>query len=215
MAPTPWAILNPDIQAGVIEFINATSDRICALVGAAVVDEALRQALSYRLRDCSTREKVIEHTGSLGEFGAKAQVGYLLYMYERDEYSALRGIGEVRNLFAHRLLVSDFDDKDEKLAAAFERFKLHGTYKKLPLPFSKGDSEYDVPPTTKRRDIFITNIQILLVILMRDLSAHLPNSNVPAPLPKPSVPPSEPSPSPETRAQGQAPIARNATELDR
>ena len=81
----------------------------------------------------------------LGDFSAKIHLGYLLLMYDNDEYSALRSIAEIRNVFAHRLNISSFEAKNEKLAASFGGLKLHEKHKMFLAPFWDGHIESAVP----------------------------------------------------------------------
>jgi len=178
--PTPWAILNPDIMSGVKEFTESSSHRVCALVGGAVVEEALLQSLILRTRTSSIQELMFNPGRPLGDFFAKINLGYLLNMYEANEQSALVGIAEIRNLFAHRLTISSFDGVDEKIATSFTRLKLHEKYKSFPSPFWDGNIEYVIPECKTRREVFTTNVQVLLFLLMRDMRVHLAGTNVPA-----------------------------------
>lgn len=179
-----WAILNKDIQAGVYEFSESKSDRVSAIMGGAVVEEALLQALSLRLRESSVQELMFNPGRPLGDFFAKINLGYLLLMYETDTHSALIGIAEIRNAFAHQLTISSFDSDTKKIIDAFSRLKLHSKYKKYPAPFWGGDSDYLVEECKSKQDIFRINIKILLFLLMRDHYVHIPHSNVGVPLPK-------------------------------
>jgi hypothetical protein len=129
-----WAMLNDDIRIGAKEITDSSSDRVVAIMGAALVEEALRQALSARLRKGSTQDKMLKPGGALGEFFAKINLGYLLLMYDTHTQSALIGIAEIRNLFAHKLNISSFDADTRSLIDGFGKLKLHTNYTQYPSP---------------------------------------------------------------------------------
>jgi hypothetical protein len=179
-----WAILNPAVSAAVDEFSKSPSDRVAAILGSALVEESLLRSLELRFRQSSVKEVMFKPGGTLGDFFAKINLGYLLYMYERPAHSALLGIAGIRNVFAHQLSISRFDAEDAKLREGFERLSLHSQYKMYPAPFWDGDTEYSVEACNTRREIFVTNIKILLILLMRDMHVHVHHGNTPIPLPK-------------------------------
>jgi hypothetical protein len=179
-----WAFLNREMRLAVTEFTQLKSDRIAAVLGAAVVEQALLQALSTRLRDSSVQETMFKPGGAFGDFFAKINLGYLLHMYESPAQSAMHGLAQIRNVFAHQLAVSSFKADLKPLNEGFDRLKLHTRYKKYPAPFWDGDTDNPVGECKDRREVFITNIKLLLFLLMRDLYVHLPHSNVAVALPK-------------------------------
>jgi hypothetical protein len=178
-----WALLNEGIRAGVAELTASDSDRVIALLGGAIVEEQLLQSIHLRLRHSAVQQIVFKPTGALGGFTPKIDLGYLLHMYEKPERTALIGIAEIRNVFAHKLTIPSFETKDNGLDRGLEKLTLHLRYAKYPAPFWQGDSEYDVEKPTNKRETLITNIKILLVLLMRDMYLHQPYTNLPVPLP--------------------------------
>lgn len=172
-----WAILNDTIMAGVNEFVDHQSERVVAILGGSVAEEALARAMYTRFRVSSMRDEVFKDRGALGAFRSKIEIAYLLGMYEKPARLALVGISEIRNFFAHGLTVRSFDTSDKGLDDSFAKLTLHGLYRKYPSPFWSGDSAHEVETTPDRRSLFIVNLKLLLVLLMRDMAMHQPNSN--------------------------------------
>lgn len=177
-----WAVLNQQVMDAVSEFADSPSDRVCAIVGAAMVDEHLLRALEYRLRPSKVRDQFFSPNRASGSFFAKTQLAYLLGACDKPALQALQGIANIRNQFAHRLAMKSFDDAS--LQADLKTLTLHTVYKRYPDPFHDGDTSMEVEAASTNRDRFIINIRLLLVLLLRDLRLHLPNSNQFQPLPK-------------------------------
>jgi hypothetical protein len=181
-----WVLFGKDMKDAkdaVDEFADNKSARVVAILGSSTLDEMLRRALAYRFIESSVADDVFKPAGgALGTMHAKIQIGYLLGMYGKPERKALVGISEIRNRFAHKLTVHTFED--EALKDGFDKLELHNHYSKFPDPFQEGDSEHLVEPPKDRRATFITNLQLLLVILMRDYQRHFAHSNYAKPIGK-------------------------------
>jgi hypothetical protein len=72
------------------------------------------------------------------------------------------------------LPILSFDHADLQVHIA--KLSLHTVYQRYPHPFHEGDS-IEVEPCPTNRDRFIVNARVLLVLFMRDMRLHLPNSN--------------------------------------
>lgn len=184
-----WAVINEDIRKAIAEFADSPSDRVCAVVGAAIVENALFGALELRLRadDPSERtfrpkKRFFAPSGPAGSLNAKIQLGYLLGMYDKTAVRALEAIASIRNLFAHKLSIVSFEEDDKLLKEGLENLKLHAAYKWYPHPLYEGDSNFEVEVPRNARDRFVINAKVLLVLFMRDHTMHLPFSNQFAPL---------------------------------
>src|SRR5258708_24038186 len=98
-----WAILNQDHNDALKEIVDTQSDRVSAILGAAMLDDSLRHAMEHRFRKSTLNERIFGVSGTLGNTAAKIELAYLLYMVEKPMLIAMEGISEIRNLFAHSL----------------------------------------------------------------------------------------------------------------
>jgi hypothetical protein len=103
------------------EYSNLPS-RELVIVCAAVVDVALAELISLRLRnDNKEIEEFIGANGDgrapIGSFGAKIQLAYLLNIITKSDAEILRTIKNLRNIFAHRVKV------DFKVAIVIKQLK--------------------------------------------------------------------------------------------
>lgn len=85
------------------EEFRAESDRAAAILGAALLDECLRQLLASFLVDDSTKVDKLLIAGPLGTFWSRRLAAYCLGLIGEDEYHDLEIIGQIRNDFAHDL----------------------------------------------------------------------------------------------------------------
>jgi hypothetical protein len=175
-----WAVINEEIKDAVAEFADSPSDRVCAIVGVAMIEETLRRSLELRLRASGLVERLFSPNRATGTYAAKVDLGYLLGMYEKEVHGTLEKMGAIRNAFAHRLSIKSFDHA--ALRDNWSTLTLHTAYKRYPHPFHAGES-IEVEPCTTKRECFIINARIIMVLLMRDMRLHSPNSNLPQPLP--------------------------------
>jgi hypothetical protein len=190
-----WAVLNEDAIPAIRELLESQSDRVVAVVGASLADEHVRRALEWRLRaKTEKKDKILERmfgpNGPLGGFANRTDLAYLLYAIGKPLHLALRGIAKIRNVFAHELAISSFDNPDAQLAKGFRMLKLHEGRAHYPSPSWRGDTTDALDPVSTRREAFKVNLRIALALLDRDMSSHLPYTNTAAPMPGP--PPGEP-----------------------
>jgi hypothetical protein len=175
-----WAIFNQG-QGIALEEIedDHASDRIVAIVGAAILDESLMRTLELRFRmGTNTKDKIFKLNGALGNLGPKIDMAYLLYMFEKQTREALYGISEIRNFFAHNL-VAGFDSKEKKFTESINKLKLHEGRSYYPNPFTKKDSEVEIGNPSDARAVFIVNLKLALIELLADVSKHQHGSNLP------------------------------------
>jgi hypothetical protein len=174
-----WAVLNPAQNAALTELMEGqNSDRIVAILGGAMLDDSLRNALELRLRPAkSTNDKLFGIGGPLGNTGPKIDLAYQLYMFEKPMLDAMHGLTEIRNLFAHRLDMTFFD-AGKKFTGAVAKLTLHEGRTHYPNPFrNRLESDHELEPTDSVRGKFFVNLQICLIWLMGDRHEHLPWSN--------------------------------------
>ena len=180
-----WAVGNPQQEAAVRELIQQqSSDRVVAIVGAAICEDALRNALASRFRDTAghatdINDKLFRVGGPLGFFMPKIDLGYQLYVFEKPIRNALYGIADIRNLFAHQLDMK-FDSADARMIAAIKKLTLHQGQTHYPNPITEGkDMQSAIEPTDTNRDKFLVNLKFCLLWFFGDHRRHGLWNNIP------------------------------------
>jgi hypothetical protein len=90
--------------SGAFQEIEEAPDRVAAIVGAAVVEDALRWALnSFFLLQISEKEEreLFENDGILSSFHAKIFMAFALGLFGNEARNDLTKIKNIRNTFAH------------------------------------------------------------------------------------------------------------------
>lgn len=178
-----WAVLNPDQNVALTELIEGQkSDRIVAIIGGAMLDDSLRQALELRLRpkdgETDMNDLLFKPAGPLGNMVPKIQLAYQLWMLDKPARNTMSGIAQIRNMFAHNLSMT-FDSTDPKIVEGFKKLVMHKGRTHYPSPIWDGDTEHELETTETRRDVFIVNLQLVLLWLMGDHHKHQPWNNTP------------------------------------
>jgi hypothetical protein len=174
-----WFQLNQQQKDAVLELERSNSERIVAVVGGALLDQSLQVAVELRMRqDKDALRKVFKPNGPMGGQN-KVDLGYLLYMYEKDVRDVLTAIFTIRNYFAHNLTMS-FDTDHPEMVKALSLLTLHHQNANYPDPSDTGSMD-DAPIgiVESNKDRFIANLKIALILLARDHDAHLPYQNTP------------------------------------
>ena len=110
-----------DFQGFLEEFQNE-SDRSAAIIGAAFLDEHLKQLLiNFFVDDAKEVAHLLSGESPLGSFGARIRAAYCLGLISRESFESLKLIKDVRNAFAHQLHGLTFDDK--AIAAACKKLR--------------------------------------------------------------------------------------------
>lgn len=78
---------------------HSESDRACAVLGAALVDERIRRLFERRLH--SAARKLVKEGSALGNFGARIDLARGLFWISEDSYNDLHLVRKIRNKFAH------------------------------------------------------------------------------------------------------------------
>jgi hypothetical protein len=107
-----WLLPDPS-QRGVVDELESQTDRGAAIIGAALVESLLRQALEARMRlrtpvEKRTAKGLFGTMGPLSSFSAKIELGLLLGLYPEEVRSDLHRIRDARNEFAHEHQPRDF-----------------------------------------------------------------------------------------------------------
>jgi len=133
---------------GFLDEFQKENDRSAAIIGAAFLDEHLKQLLTNFLVDDSKEVgNLLSSESPLGSFGARIRAAYCLGLISRQYFESLKIIKDVRNAFAHQLHGRTFEDKDISDACK----KLH-LLQPLKLPFAQTP-----------RQIFITSTILILM----------------------------------------------------
>jgi hypothetical protein len=180
-----WAVGNAAQDAALKELIATQhSDRIVGIVGGAIFEDSLMNALKYRLRpdkgEGNADDLLFRVGGPLGSLVPKIELAYRLYMFEKPTRDTMYGINNIRNLFAHDLEMT-FHSTDKRMVNAAKKLKLHEGRSRYPNPFTGTDSEHKITePTDTVRDRFLVNLKLCLISLMGDGQRHAPWSNLPS-----------------------------------
>lgn len=174
-----WAIFRDEHIRAIGEIIGTGSGRVTAIVGGAMLDDTLRRTLSERLRnDKNIANKLLKESGALGNTGPKIDLLYLLGAFDKPVRNALYGLSEIRNFFAHNLGAS-FDSKTQKILDPIQKLTLHEDRKYYPHHIYDEDTKDEIEAVENNRDIFIVNLKLCLIELMRDRVSHDTWSNKP------------------------------------
>jgi hypothetical protein len=174
-----WAIF-PDekYKRALIELLTAGSERVMAVVGGALLEEAIDRTLRERLLNTPLVDSLLEVDRPLGNMGPKIDLLRLLGAFDETARVAMKGIAGVRNFFAHHLDAS-LDSLDREFTKAMQRLTLHENRTYYPHHLFGPDSNVAIEPVNSKREQFIVNLKLALIILMRDRISHHPYTNRP------------------------------------
>ena len=140
--------------------IHSSSDRACAIISAAFIEDRLQRAICRRLLDDDrTVKKITSPNGALSGFENKILLGYLLGVYNKETRDNLLVVGQIRNKFAHYTKIRSFDNPNFR--QFFDRLTIIRRIeaKDSPLEFMAVDAIF---PHSSRRDIFLHVIHRVL-----------------------------------------------------
>ncbi len=187
-----WSVQNSD-QVQAVGEIEHGPDRVIGIVAGAMLEQRLEMSLKYRLRPHDyTQNRLFRPIGPLGAFKNKIDLGFMLYMYEKPMWLALTGISEIRNKFAHKL-DQTFSHGDDDFNKAMKSLILHDGVKFYPNPFLWSDTTERLRKPKNNKQVFLANVKLALIALMRDMLVHMPQSNQAVITPVPDGPISLPS----------------------
>jgi DNA-binding MltR family transcriptional regulator len=175
-----WAILPDDKhKSGLIELLTTGSDRVVAVVGGALLEQAIDLTLRERVLNLpSLVDSLLEVDGPLGNMGPKIDFLCLLGAFDDKARLAMKGIAGVRNFFAHHLDAS-LDSVDKKFNKDMQRLTLHENRTHYPHHLFGPDSDVALEPVKSKRERFVVNLKLALIILMRDRISHHAHTNRP------------------------------------
>lgn len=101
-----------DAVIGGIRMLQSRAHAGHAIVGAAIMERRLGEALRTKMRPLSRSldERLFEGYGPLATLAARADLAYALSLINKDAYDKLTTARRVRNRFAHTDDLVDFDD---------------------------------------------------------------------------------------------------------
>lgn len=99
-----------ETAAKVLGQFSRENDRTAAIVIGSFLDDFLLLALKSRLVDSPELDNYFKPEGACGSMGARCRLGLLLGLYTKQFYKDIRRMGDIRNLFAHNIDVSSFED---------------------------------------------------------------------------------------------------------
>lgn len=175
-----WAIFPKDSHYRAVgELLSTPSERVIAVVGGTLLDEAVTRTLSERFRDDDgIVTRLLDFERPLANLGPKIDTLYLLYAFDQQTREALKGLVNVRNFFAHNLDAS-FDSLDKKFLKAIGRLILHEGRTHYPHHLYGPDSKHAIEPIINKRTQFVVNLKLGLIVLMRDRLSHETYTNQP------------------------------------
>ena len=148
------------------------SDLARVLLSLAFIDLCLASLLKEFLIDGETSKRLLQHTGVLGAFHARADMAYCLGLIPKGMLQNLRALSEMRNSFAHSHLSLSFDDKDvishcEKLTIP----KSNATAINSETGKSRETDEWHPSMFATPRDRFVLIAALIADSLMRIIAA--------------------------------------------
>jgi hypothetical protein len=163
-----WVVFNQaQIEAARELSDPHASDRAVALIGAALVEDHVTEALIRSVRPEEGRgedaAKAFRERGPLSSYGAKIEFGYLRSIWDRADLADLRLIGKIRNSFAHDLTPISFSSREVSRNGRLtvpDRYTFHA------------ENEFSfVPATSKSRAMgrarFVLSCQLIMLFLVR------------------------------------------------
>jgi hypothetical protein len=175
-----WAIFPDDKhKQAVIELVTAGSERTIAMVGGALLEQAVDRTLRERLLDVPERvNSLLGVDRPLGNMGPKIDLLRLQGAFDESTHKAMKGIARVRNFFAHHLDAS-FSSQNKDFTKPMSQLTLHLNRTHYPHHLFGPDSDVAIEPISSEREQFVVNLKLSLILLMRDRIGHVPYSNQP------------------------------------
>lgn len=117
-----WMLFN-DEESDAVRELYKSSDRAAAIMAATIVENRLTAAIKHRFNPhIAVQKEMFRSSGPLGSFSAKIKLAYLMGLCSDEAYNDLEIMKEIRNRFAHRLDVKDFNS--QRIADWCKNFKL-------------------------------------------------------------------------------------------
>ena len=112
-----WFEVDKGLSDAIAE-IDTGTPRSAAILSGAIVESRLETALKQSFhRDTKMTDELFGISGAIGSFSTKVKLGFLIGMYSLKARKELETITKIRNLFAHKLDVINFDGQQIKAMA--------------------------------------------------------------------------------------------------
>jgi hypothetical protein len=172
-----WAIFHDTHLTAIGEILTTGSETLVAVLGGSLLEHAVERTLVERLRnDPKVIEDQFKPDMPLGAIGPKIELLYLLNAIDRPARDTLKGIARIRNIFAHNLGAS-FASEDKEYLRHIGKLVLHKGRAYYPNPRILGDSKEPIETIDSSRTLFLVNLKLALLDLMRDRISHRPHTN--------------------------------------
>ena len=103
-------IPTPDEFTRAMRELYSGSDRAAALVGGAILEMILTEALKVFLHhNKRITDDLFRPSGACGAFATKIHLGFLTGLYGAVAHKDLTTVKDIRNAFAHSLAINDFN----------------------------------------------------------------------------------------------------------
>jgi len=104
----------PEQVGAVVKELEEQTDRGCAIIGAALMDEAISVVLQNRMIELNREhyDAVFGLHGPAGSLSNKIELFYALGLCNERLYRAMHDVRAIRNKFAHRIEPLTFEDPD-------------------------------------------------------------------------------------------------------
>ena len=148
-----WAIFpGNEREQAVIELVTAGSERVIAIVGGALLEQAVDRTLRERLLNVPELvNSLLLVDRPLGNMGPKIDLLRLLGAFDERTHKAMKGIARVRNFYAHHLDAS-FSSQNKDIAKAMSQLTLHRNRTHYPHHLFGSDSDIAIEPISSERE---------------------------------------------------------------
>lgn len=171
----------------VLTELEQYSDRSAAIIGAAMVDEVVRDSIAAKFHVSDDKSlPLLAPEGPIGSYGARIRLAYALGIIGPIAYADLACIGKIRNKFAHWTVVpGKFGDEFEELTFRHQQIRDWAgnlkTVDVIGIPLASGD---------QARNRFVMTCIVIQGNLLLRLEGRLTGKFEPRSHREPSAPPS-------------------------
>jgi DNA-binding MltR family transcriptional regulator len=179
-----WQYNDTD-EKDVAEGLANDSDRAAAIIAGTIIEVRMKAAiLSAFRRSPKIEERLFQPSGPMGSFSTKIDMVYMLKLVSRAAYNDLIIIKYIRNAFAHRLDIRDFEsqsisDRCRNLKLAETHIgSLEGNEGEMLLSFDPNDIprlhvlDYEQKITNPRERYLMTAQLVTICFAMVGFSNH-------------------------------------------
>jgi hypothetical protein len=142
--------------------LHNSPPRVVAIVGVALVEERLREAIGRRLID-SPKSQNDFFENVLADYFQKIHLAYVLHAITREIRGELETLGQIRNKFAHRTHIRDFEN-----SAFDESFRKLTLWRRVADEMPALANDLKVHDQSSRADKFRHSIHFALWHLSHD-----------------------------------------------